>query len=194
MRIPLVLLLVVLGPVLRVAMWLTLAIDGGPHPKNVFGRPVKVLIDSTMAKRAPTSKMTATGFPTAGQANIKRAAPDEAITKIVAPKRAVSNSGVTAISPGSPIESNSAALGSGSSIASPSLPIAPDPALVHRIDSRFVREPTDAWLRHPEVAVNKCGRAVGIGLVSSATFERIAAWVDGARRCGFVLAPVSAVF
>ena len=63
----------------------------------------------------------------------------------------------------------------------------------HRIDTRFSREPIDARLRELEVIARKTGRAVGIGTVSPVTFERIAAWVNGVRRRGFVLAPVSAV-
>ncbi len=63
----------------------------------------------------------------------------------------------------------------------------------HRIDLRFAREPIDARLRELEAVAKKNGRAVGIGTVSPVTFERIAAWVNGVRRRGFVLAPVSAV-
>ena len=63
----------------------------------------------------------------------------------------------------------------------------------HRIDPRFSREPIDARLRELEAIARKKGRAVGIGTVSPVTFERIAAWVNGVRRRGFVLAPVSAV-
>ena len=63
----------------------------------------------------------------------------------------------------------------------------------HRIDPRFAREPIDARLRELEAVAKKNGRAVGIGTVSPVTFERIAAWVNGVRRRGFVLAPVSAV-
>ena len=62
-----------------------------------------------------------------------------------------------------------------------------------RIDQRFSREPIDARLRELEAVARKTGRAVGIGTVSPVTFERIAAWVNGVRRRGFVLAPVSAV-
>ncbi len=63
----------------------------------------------------------------------------------------------------------------------------------HRIDPRFAREPIDARLRELETVARKYGSAVGIGSVSPVTFERIAAWVNGVRRRGFVLAPVSAV-
>ncbi len=63
----------------------------------------------------------------------------------------------------------------------------------HRIDARFAREPIDARLRELEAVARKKGRAVGIGWVSPVTFERLAAWVNGVRRRGFVLAPVSAV-
>ena len=63
----------------------------------------------------------------------------------------------------------------------------------HRIDPRFAREPIDARLRELETVARKYGSAVGIGSVSPVTFERIAAWVNGVKRRGFVLAPVSAV-
>jgi polysaccharide deacetylase 2 family uncharacterized protein YibQ len=63
----------------------------------------------------------------------------------------------------------------------------------HRIDPRYAREPIDARLRELETIAKQRGRAVGIGTVSPVTFERIAAWVNGVERRGFVLAPVSAV-
>ncbi len=63
----------------------------------------------------------------------------------------------------------------------------------HRIDSQYARDAIDARLRGLEVIARKNRRAVGIGLESPVTFERIAAWVNGVARRGFVLAPVSAV-
>ncbi len=44
-----------------------------------------------------------------------------------------------------------------------------------------------------EAVARKTGHAVGIGSISPVTIERIAAWVNGAERRGFVLAPVSSV-
>ena len=62
-----------------------------------------------------------------------------------------------------------------------------------RIDGQKSRIHIDARLSELEAVARKSGHAVGIGSISPVTIERIAAWVNGAERRGFVLAPISAV-
>ena len=94
-RLPLVLLLAVLGSVAGAAIWLTLATDVGQSPKAASGPRIEVRLASTMATSEPSSKTTEKPH-VAKQATLKQPVPGQVAEKMTASKRAVSESGKAA--------------------------------------------------------------------------------------------------